>query len=197
MARTPTYSTPEGRATRERLIDAAKNAFATRGYRGTAIDVVAAEAGVTRQGLLHHFPSKVHLLVAVLEQRDLEDKALAEAFAGTDVGFEAMMLAVLDHSVQRESLARLFTILSAESIDADHPAHAHFLDRYRQVRAGFTEWIAAAQAAGEVVDTIAPDQLAAVMIAVLDGLQMQQHLDDEPLAIEETLAALVRTLRPR
>jgi hypothetical protein len=98
--------------------------------------------------------------------------------------------------VQRESLARLFTILSAESIDADHPAHAHFLDRYRQARAGFTEWIAAAQAAGEVVDTIAPDQLAAVMIAVLDGLQMQQHLDDEPLAIEETLAALLRTLRP-
>ena len=37
---------------------------------------------------------------------------------------------------------------------------------------------------------------AAVMIAVLDGLQMQQDLDDEPLAIEETVAALLRTLRP-
>jgi len=194
MARTPTYSTPEGRATRERLIDAAKNAFATRGYRGTAIDVVAAEAGVTRQGLLHHFPSKVHLLVAVLEQRDLEDKALAEEVAGTDVGFEAMMLAVLDHSVQRESLARLFTILSAESIDADHPAHEHFRDRYRSAREGFAAWFTEAQAGGEMIDTVPPDQLAAILIAVMDGLQMQQHLDEEPLAIEETFAALLRLL---
>ena len=106
------------------------------------------------------------------------------------------MLAVLDHSVQRESLARLFTILSAESIDADHPAHAHFVDRYRQARTGFTEWIAGAQAAGEIVDTIAPEQLAAVMIAVLDGLQMQGSTSTtKPLGME-TVAALLRTLRP-
>lgn len=194
MPRTPAYSTPEGRATRERLIEAAMGAFATRGYRGTAIDAVAAEAGVTRQGLLHHFPSKVHLLVAVLEQRDLEDKQLADEVADTDPTFDAMMTAVLRHSVQRESLARLFTILSAESVDTDHPAHEHFVTRYRAARESFAEWIDAAQARGQVTTAIGAEQLAAVLVAVLDGLQMQQQLDDEPLGIEQTLAALLALL---
>ncbi|MBE2317507.1 TetR/AcrR family transcriptional regulator [Solirubrobacter sp. CPCC 204708] len=198
MARTPSYTTPEGRATRDRIIEAAMHAFAARGFRGTAIDAVAAEAGVTRQGLLHHFPSKVQLLVAVLEQRDEEDKALAETVAETDAGFAAVLDAVMRHTAkpEREHLGRLFTILSAESIDADHPAHEHFRRRYRAAREGFAEWIAQAQAEGAMVDTIAPEQLAAVLVAVMDGLQMQQHLDEQPLHIEDTFAAFLRGLRP-
>jgi hypothetical protein len=100
----------------------------------------------------------------------------------------------MQHTAQpeRDHLGRLFTILSAESIDADHPAHEHFRARYRAAREAFATWIADAQADGEMVDTIAPDQLAAIVIAVMDGLQMQQHLDEQPLAIEETFAALVR-----
>jgi AcrR family transcriptional regulator len=194
MARTPTYTTPEGRATRDRIIEAALRAFAARGYRGTAIDAIAGEAGVTRQGLLHHFPSKVHLLIAVLEQRDAEDKAHAERAAETDARIDGVLNAVMQHTAQpeRDHLGRLFTILSAESIDADHPAHEHFRARYRAAREAFATWIADAQADGEMVDTVAPDQLAAIVIAVMDGLQMQQHLDEQPLAIEETFAALVR-----
>jgi AcrR family transcriptional regulator len=194
MARTPAYSTPEGRATRDRIIEAATEAFASRGYRGTAIDAIATEAGVTRQGLLHHFPSKVHLLVAVLERRDEGDKALAEAATETSMRFDEVLNAVMRHTAEREQLGRLFTILSAESIDADHPAHEHFLTRYRAAREGFGEWIARAQAGGELTDEITPEQLAAVLVAVMDGLQMQQHLEDRPLAITETFAALLRVL---
>ena len=196
MARTPAYTTPEGRATRDRIIDAAMEAFASRGYRGTAIDAIAAEAGVTRQGLLHHFPSKVHLLVAVLEQRDEEDKALAETLSETTTRFDEVLNGLMRHTAQREHLGRLFTTLSAESIDADHPAHAHFLARYRAAREGFAEWIARAQADGELTDAIAPEQLAAILVAAMDGLQMQQHLDDQPLEIEPTLEAFVALLRP-
>jgi AcrR family transcriptional regulator len=196
MPRTPTYTTPEGRATRDRIIEAALRAFAARGYRGTAIDAIAGEAGVTRQGLLHHFPSKVHLLIAVLEQRDEEDKAHAENVAGTDARIDDVLNAVMHHTAkpERDHLGRLFTILSAESIDADHPAHEHFRDRYRAAREGFAAWFEAAQADGSMIDTIPPEQLAAIVVAVMDGLQMQQHLDEQPLAIEETFAALLRVL---
>jgi AcrR family transcriptional regulator len=196
MPRTPAYTTPEGRATRDRIIVAAMETFASRGFRGASIDAVATEAGVTRQGLLHHFPSKVHLLVAVLEQRDEEDKALAEAAAETDKRFDEVLNAAMRRTARREHLGRLFTILSAESIDPDHPAHEHFRTRYRNVRDAVAEWVTRAQGNGELTGEIAPDQLAAVIVAVMDGLQMQQHLDEEPLGIEDTFAALLRVLAP-
>ena len=72
-----TYTTPEGRVTRDAILDAAIRAFAARGYRGASIDSIAAEVGVSRQGVLHHFPSKVKLLVAVLQRRDEEDTTVA------------------------------------------------------------------------------------------------------------------------
>ena len=49
MTRT-TYTTPDGRATRDAIIETAMALFAVRGYRGTSIDAIAAEVGVSRQG---------------------------------------------------------------------------------------------------------------------------------------------------
>jgi len=45
MSRTTTYTTPEGRHTRDAIIDAATKAFAVRGYRSTSIDSIATWRG--------------------------------------------------------------------------------------------------------------------------------------------------------
>src|SRR5690242_12058670 len=68
-------STPEGLAQRERILRAATELFGARGYRGASIEAVAQAVGITRQGVLHYFPSKVHLLLGVLELRDQDDAA--------------------------------------------------------------------------------------------------------------------------
>src|SRR5918994_1693188 len=68
-------SRAQGEETRTRLVHAAVELFAQQGARGTSLDAVAKAAGVTRQGLLHYFPSKTDLLLAVLEQRDQDDRA--------------------------------------------------------------------------------------------------------------------------
>src|SRR5690348_169499 len=68
--------TPErSDAARERVLHAALRAIAANGYRGSTLAVIAADAGLTTAGLLHHFPSKEHLLVAVLAERDRLDTA--------------------------------------------------------------------------------------------------------------------------
>ena len=56
-----------GQATRAHLVDVATRLFAERGYDGTSIEAVLAEAGVSRGSLYHHFPGKDALFWAVLE----------------------------------------------------------------------------------------------------------------------------------
>ncbi|MBC7872051.1 MAG: TetR family transcriptional regulator [Chitinophagaceae bacterium] len=52
--------------TRERLIDAAVQTIHSIGAANLTLDAVAKEAGVSKGGLLHHFPSKDALIEAVL-----------------------------------------------------------------------------------------------------------------------------------
>lgn len=52
---------------RARAITAATRLFAAQGFEATSVQAVADEVGVTKQAVLHHFPSKEHLRQAVLE----------------------------------------------------------------------------------------------------------------------------------
>ncbi len=54
--------------TRERLLEAAVLSLQGRGVNALTLDAVAREAGVSKGGLLHHFPSKDALGEAVLQQ---------------------------------------------------------------------------------------------------------------------------------
>ncbi len=62
------------------LIDAAEQLFTATGYVGTTMTAIAAKAGVAPNAVYWYFPSKDHLLVAVL------DRKLEQAIA--DAGFE-------------------------------------------------------------------------------------------------------------
>src|SRR5436305_14870864 len=56
---------PERRA---RILDAAVEAFAARGYDGASVGEIAAAAGITKPVLYDHFASKRDLFVAVMER---------------------------------------------------------------------------------------------------------------------------------
>lgn len=58
--------------TRERLIAAARHAFATQGYAASSMDDLTATAGLTRGALYHNFGDKPGLLAAVIERIDAE-----------------------------------------------------------------------------------------------------------------------------
>jgi AcrR family transcriptional regulator len=48
----------QSRSRRERILDAAFHAFATRGYRETAVDDIAGAAETSKGGIYFHFPTK-------------------------------------------------------------------------------------------------------------------------------------------
>jgi AcrR family transcriptional regulator len=58
--------------TRAKLIQAARKAFAAKGYAAASMDELTAEAGLTRGALYHNFGDKKGLLQAVIDQLDAE-----------------------------------------------------------------------------------------------------------------------------
>src|SRR4051795_1009142 len=105
-------TTAQGQVTRERLLRAAMEAFADRGFRGTSLDAVAASAGVTRQALLYYFPSKTELLVAVLQQRDRDDREFAAELeaSASDLDLVGALLAIVRRNQEQPKLAQLFAV---------------------------------------------------------------------------------------
>jgi len=189
----PRTTTPEGREQRERILRAALRLFTAQGFRGASLDAVAAEVGISRQGVLHYFPSKTHLLLGVLDLRDETTVERAEARGTTDLA-DGLIGVVTDN--QREpDLVRLYTVLAAESVAPEHPGHDRFQERYRNVRAVLTQAIGDAQEAGQLGTGIDAANLATLLTAVMDGLQLQFLLDPESVDMVEPLSALLTLLR--
>lgn len=71
--------------TRAKIIDAAVWSLRNHGYGATLLNTVAREAGVSKGGLTHHFPTKVDLMVAVLRHAyDGDIEAYRAFFASID-----------------------------------------------------------------------------------------------------------------
>ena len=155
---------------------------------------MAAAVGISRQGVLHYFPSKTHLLLGVLELRDEETIARAEERAGRRTSSTAL-LGARRAQPARADLTRLFTVLSAESVAPEHLGHEHFRERYRHGprRAGRGR---ARGAGGRRArsPTSTPAIVAILLAAVMDGLQLQFLLEPEAVDMVEPLAALMELL---
>ncbi len=65
--------------TRAKLIQAAREAFAHKGFAAASMDDLTSEAGLTRGALYHNFGNKLGLLAAVVDQLDSEMAAKAKA----------------------------------------------------------------------------------------------------------------------
>jgi AcrR family transcriptional regulator len=190
VTRKATTSAPKG-VTREQVVQAAMDEFAARGYRGTSLDMVAAKLGVTRQALLHYFPSKVKLLLAVLELREQQDAERFMALAGQHGwSFAELFPAIIREYTEHPGLPRLHTVLAAEAVDPEHPAHAWFVDRYRRIRDWMARSIADSQAQGRLAASIAPEAQAAALLALLEGLQLQALLEPGAVDVEQAVAAM-------
>jgi len=94
---------------REKLLKAARRAFAEYGYAAASMDSLTADAGLTRGALYHNFGDKRGLLAAVVDQIDSEMAEYAkEAGAKADNAWLGMlaegaayMEKALDQEVQR------------------------------------------------------------------------------------------------
>lgn len=165
---------------RRQIIDVATGVIADRGFWGVSMQDIADRCGLTVPGLLRHMESKVGLLIAVLEHRDVEDARslrdhlgasedeLPEDWAvGRLAGIDLRQLcsATMQRNATQPEIVRLFTVLAAESLEPAHPAHAYFVRRQELAAAAY------ATLAAQLTDR--PDLLARQIMAMMDGLQIQ------------------------
>ena len=162
-----------GAQRRRQILDIAAAAFAESGYRGTSLAEVAARVGVSQPGLLHHYPSKEALILAVLAERDRADVGyLEDRFRDAEPSLAEWWLALCERNVGQPELVRLFTVTAAESLDPAHPAHAYYRDRFLRSRAKVAERIRSDQAKGLLAPVLDPLTTAAQLMAFTDGVQL-------------------------
>ncbi len=69
-------------STRERLLDIAEAGVLAKGFGGTSIEEIIAEAGITKSGFFYHFRDKNELARALLQRYlDTEEAILDEVFS--------------------------------------------------------------------------------------------------------------------
>jgi AcrR family transcriptional regulator len=188
-------------ATRQRILEACIEAFAETGFYGTTMKDIAARAGISYTGLLHHFPKKEDLLQAVLDHRAERDHEFLASIGALDweadpVGVFRGMLAVIRDNVHRPGLLELHTVVSGEAASPEHPAHAHYIQHYRNLSEFYRLAYESLAQRDLVSSASSPETLATQTIALINGLQAQWLFDRTSVDMERDFRAFLNTVIP-
>lgn len=169
-------SYPKGKARRQQILDTALEVFARAGFHSGSLREIARRVGLTNAGVMHHFASKEELFIEVLRQRD--DRVREAAGDVSELTLVEQTRAVVAYNQSSRGLTSLYTVISAEATDSEHPAHDYFVTRYAEARAHAEKTLRDAAAHGLIRDGVDVDLAARLIPAVMDGLQQQWLLDD-------------------
>ncbi len=155
--------------TRERLLRAAADVFAERGYDGTRVADIAAAAGVSNGALYAHFGSKAELLVAALRAHGRQ--LLAELFAAdpdrpiTDLLARHRPVAAPPPATPRGYLIVEALVAARRDEEVPRPMRDYVGER--------ADWLAelvrVAQGGGELDPALSPDGAGPLLPAAGDG----------------------------
>ena len=187
----PTKKQQQGEQSRELILDATERLMATRGYAATSISDIRKACGLPPSSIYWHFGSKEGVLAAVMERGAQRYFAAIPA----DVEVERQLDAVVSQQSQHPDFLRLFVLLSLER--SDDPAVAEVVRRVRDTAISrFRDAIA------QIIPTDVPPQkarrviaeLAAVAVALSDGIFLADHLEPETTDIDRMYRRLYQTL---
>jgi AcrR family transcriptional regulator len=144
---------------RERLLRAAAEVFAQRGYDGTRVADIARTAGVSNAALYAHFGSKAELLVEALRAHG--PRLLADVIrADPDRSITDVLLAV-GRRLPRPPDARAYLIVEALIAARRDPDVARLMRTHLAERAAWlAELVRAGQLVGDLDPSISPDAVA-------------------------------------
>ncbi|MBK7820792.1 MAG: TetR/AcrR family transcriptional regulator [Tessaracoccus sp.] len=172
------------------VLDAALGLVAAHGLDAATLQLIADEVGRSKAGLLHHFGSRDALLLAIVEHRD----AVNHRSFPVEPGF-AGSTKLVAHNATVPGLIALFAVMSALAAADPEPTSRrdYFVARYARTRAGFVRQVEAAQQAGTARADLPAEQVATLIVATMDGLQIQWLLDPD-IDMTTHLEALIRLL---
>ncbi|MBV9133434.1 MAG: TetR/AcrR family transcriptional regulator [Chloroflexi bacterium] len=178
----------------QRILDAAVAVFSTKGYHGTLVDEIAAEAETSKGGVYFHFPNKQAIFLALLDRLANILRERVEAAVATRQDpierAEAALHVVLETFGSHRRLARLFLV---EALGAGPEFNARMI----QLRADFADLIrvhlddAVAQGAIPPLDT---SVAATAWFGAVNEVVTHWALSERPGRLEDAYPTVQRLL---
>jgi AcrR family transcriptional regulator len=162
---------------REKILRGALEYFGQKGYWGSSMRDIADHVGMSQASMRYYFGTKIELLTAVLEERDVVSFEVAMRSQLESGSHVTGIVQIVIENANQPNIVRLFTILSAEATSDDHPAHEFFRARYARVSAEVGEILKKAVDAGEARSDLNVEDAARLILATMSGLQVQWLLD--------------------
>lgn len=148
--------------TRRTIIEAAADAFVTRGFAGASLAEIADQAGVTKGALYFHFPSKAALASAMIEVQREANAELAErvdAYEGDRLELLVDLTRALGRRLVDDATLRAAMRLAVERGEVEDAVISETYTRWEQLVA---EVVRAAKERREVAGHIDPGAVRAV-----------------------------------
>jgi AcrR family transcriptional regulator len=164
---------------RTRLLDAAVQGFAEHGYSGTSAEEVAERAGVTKGAFYWHFENKRALFLALLEER--VDERTREILGAMLVS-KACGQAGSEAGCSADDDLRQISLLNHEfwSLAVRDPELGK---RYRRRQRSLHQELATElEAVGAGPGGIDREQLAIGLLALVNGLAMEELVDSQAVS---------------
>lgn len=179
-------------ASRESILQAAAELFSQRGYAGVGVDELAARSGIAKTAIYHYFGSKDGLLAAVLERTAAAwIDGIRQSSSEATYPFERLdrALAGMRTMLEEKSwVLKLVQILALEVADQKPEIRATLQSLFRRATDAIVEGMH--EAMGAPVPNA--ERIGKVVLALLDGIAMGQHVDPENISLDDAFAELRR-----
>jgi len=170
LGRPPAIDSAE---TRQKILEAARRAFARKGYDATTNKDIAEDVGITTGAIYHYFASKADLYVAVYEEVQEAIYEVFEKSVAPYVEFPDRLAAALDAAVQinqRDSSIAGFVV----GVPDERARHEHLRDRIARLqsrsRTFFGGLVEDAKQRGEIAPDVNPEAVNDMLTAITSGL---------------------------
>jgi AcrR family transcriptional regulator len=180
---------------RARIRTAARTVFARRGVAGTGLAQIAEQAGVSRTGVYHYYRDKEALVRDLAEELLAEEERLFAQALDAPGAVEDRIQRLADGVVERfaawsEYGRPLLEVWAKES--------RRLRPLLRRLRDNLASLIRGAQQDGVIDRSLPPNETAALLVALIDGLMIQVFVDPRGIppspVMREALAEAIRSI---
>ncbi|WP_028548034.1 TetR/AcrR family transcriptional regulator [Paenibacillus sp. UNC451MF] len=183
-------------AAREQLLVTASKLFFERGFHAVGVDTIAAKSGITKMTMYKHFPSKDHLIVAILERSsELYWQWFEETIQGTKEP-QQQLVALFEAVAQQHSLSPQSTFCLYQAVAVEFPFPDHIVNKaavdHKQTIIRRLETIC------EQAELKSPSSIARQLFILLEGFCMSSRFigADSPAAdVVHAASTLINSYR--
>ncbi|GAA1847690.1 TetR/AcrR family transcriptional regulator [Microbacterium koreense] len=181
---------------RRKLIDAAIELLAVRGYAGTSFAAMGEKAGLSRGLVTHYFGTKEQCIAEVVAHiRDQVLDRLAEARAPRGIAaIDLLFEAYLGEGTSGEHQPRAMYTVFIEALTSSPGLLPAVAENNRQIRVLIERWLAQAVADGDAT-TADPASDATMIEGILRGVLLQVLVDADSFDRDAIIRSSQRAAR--